>query len=58
MAVSRQHQRTQQTGALAVLFVLLAAMAIVIVILTAFVIPDTVSAIDTVRGIGWTIATN
>ncbi|MCY3910681.1 MAG: hypothetical protein OXF99_04155 [bacterium] len=58
MAVSRQDQRTQQTGALAILFVLLAAIAIVTVILAAFVIPDTVSAIDTVRGIDWTTTTN
>ena len=45
MAVSSQYQRTQQTGALIILFVLLAALAIVIVVV---VIPDTVSATEPV----------
>ena len=54
MMASRQNQRTQQTGALAILFVLLAALAIVIVLLAAFVIPDTVSATDPVQEVGWT----
>ena len=48
MAVSRHYHRTQQTGALAILFVLLAALTIVIVLLAVFVIPDTVSATDSV----------
>lgn len=52
MAVSRQHQRTQQTGALAILFVLLAVLAIAIVILAVFVIPDTASATDSIQGVG------
>ena len=54
MMISRQHRRTQQTGALTILFVLLAALTIVIVLLTAVVIPDTVSATDPVQGVGST----
>lgn len=53
MSVSNQYQRTQQTGALTILFVFLAALAIVIVLLTVFVIPDTVSATDSVQSVGW-----
>lgn len=58
MMASRQIQRTQQTGALAILFVLLAALAIVIVLLAAVVIPDAVSATDPVQGVDWTTTTN
>lgn len=58
MAVSRQYQRTQQTGALAVLFVLLAVLTVVIVLLVAVVIPDSVSMIDSVRDAGSTAKTN
>lgn len=54
MMISRQHQRTQQIGALTILFVLLAALTIVIVLLAAVVVPDTASATDPVQGIGWT----
>lgn len=43
MAVSSQYQRTQQTGALAILFGLLSALAIAIVLLAVVAIPDTVS---------------
>lgn len=49
MAVSSQYQGTQQTGALAILVVLLAALAIVVVLLVVIVIPDTVSMVDSVR---------
>lgn len=58
MMASRQIQRTQQTGALTILFVLLAALAIVIVLLAAVVIPDAVSATDPVQGADWTTTTN
>ncbi len=48
MAVSSQYQRTQQTGALIILFMLLAALAIVIVLLAVVAISDTVSATEPV----------
>lgn len=54
MAVSSQHQGTQQTGALVVFFVLLAALTIVVVLLVAVVIPDTVSMVDSVRSVDQT----
>ena len=58
MMTSRQDQRTQQTGALAILFVLLAALTIVIVLLAAVVIPDATSATDPVQGADWTTTTS
>ena len=54
MAVSVQYQGKQQTGALAILFVLLTALAIVVMLLVVIVIPDTVSMVDSVRSVDQT----